>query len=126
GPVALLWNKLARRQVKAVDLFVSKAAFAAAVRAPFCAALNRERSKRRGEKVDPRSGSDFDTCPDPADQVVILGSHGRRAFDRVGILMGPYVAGPYAEGDYEVTLPVTPAIIAAVRPQYRADFAPLR
>ena len=46
--------------------------------------------------------------------------------DRIGILIGPYEAGPYAEGGYEVTLPVTPAILAVVKPEYRASFAASR
>ena len=40
GPTALLWDKTANRQVKALDLFQSKAAFSASIRKPFCAALN--------------------------------------------------------------------------------------
>ena len=45
------------------------------------------------------------------------------AFDRIGFLIGPYAAGPYAEGSYDVTLPVTPAVIAAVKPEFRTAFA---
>ena len=54
---------------------------------------------------------------------MILGSSNRKTFTRIGILVAPYSAGPFAEGTYEVTVPVTPAIIAAVKPQYRASFA---
>ena len=36
----------------------------------------------------------------------------------------PYVAGPYAEGDYEVELGVDEAIRAAVKQRYRDDFIP--
>ncbi|MEO0056797.1 MAG: hypothetical protein RIT17_233, partial [Pseudomonadota bacterium] len=31
--------------------------------------------------------------------------------------------GSYAEGPYEVTLPVTQAVLAAVKPEYKAAFA---
>ena len=51
------------------------------------------------------------------------GTAGKMAFDRIGFLIGPYAAGPYAEGSYDVTLPVTPAVIAAVKPEFRAAFA---
>jgi len=120
---ALLWDKGADRRRAAVDLFASKQALSAAVRAPFCDALDRERAKRRGEAVDRTSGDMFDECIDPADSTVILGSADRRYFTRIGILVDPYEAGPYAEGTYEITLPVTLAVLKAVKPEYRPLFA---
>lgn len=123
APTALLWDKARNRQVEAVDLFVSKAALSAAIRGPFCAALNRQRAEKRGAPIDPKSKDQFDACLDPAKEVVILGSADHARFTRIGILMGPYEAGPYVEGDYEVTLPVTAAVMAAVRPEYRDAFA---
>jgi hypothetical protein len=53
---------------------------------------------------------------------VILGSKSHKGFDRIGFLIAPYNAGPYAEGSYEVTLPVTAAVVAAAKPEYRAAF----
>ena len=121
GPVALLWNKVGGRKMDAVDLFTSKAALTKAIQARFCAELNKQREDKRGEAVNPKDL--FGDCLDPAKEVVILGSTDRAHFTRIGVLMGPYEAGPYAEGDFEVTLPVTDAVIAAVKPEYRADFA---
>ena len=121
GPVALLWNKDAAKKVDAVDLFTSKAALTKAIQTRFCAALNKQREDKRGEAVDPKGL--FGDCLDPAKEVVILGSGDRAHFTRIGVLIGPYEAGSYAEGDYEITLPVTDAVIAAVKPEYRADFA---
>ena len=71
-----------------------------------------------------RSGSDdpFSDCIDPTDSTIILGSSNGKAFDRIGVLVAPYEAGPYAEGEYEVTLPVNDAVMAAVKPDYRATF----
>lgn len=120
---ALLWDKQANQRRNALDLFTSKAALTAAIQAPFCAALNRERAKRRGEPVQPGSGDPFAECIDPAESTIILGSSNKRAFDRIGILVDPYEAGPYVEGDYEVTLPVSAALLRAVRPEYRQSFA---
>ena len=122
-PTALLWDKARSRQVEATDLFVTKAAFSAAVRERFCAELNRQRANKRGAPVDPTSTDPDDVCLNPADTVVILGSADHAHFTRVGFLMGPYAAGPYVEGDYEVTLAVTPALLSAVRPEYRDAFA---
>ena len=98
-------------------------ALSAAIRAPFCAALNQQRAEKRGEPVDPKSKQEFDTCIDPAKQTVILGSTDKAHFNRIGILVDPYAAGPYAEGNYEVTLPVTAAVLKAVKPLYRRAFA---
>ena len=56
-------------------------------------------------------------------QTLILGSRNHKTFDRIGFLIAPYEAGPYAEGSYEVTLPVTPAVLAAVKPEWRGAFA---
>lgn len=120
---ALLWDKAAKRRRAATDLFTSKAAFSAAIRAPFCAALDRQRAEKRGAPVNRASGDMFDECIDPLESTVILGSADGRHFTRIGVLVDPYEAGPYAEGAYEVTLPVTPAVLRAVKPQWRGAFA---
>ncbi|MEY3269487.1 MAG: hypothetical protein RL480_2247 [Pseudomonadota bacterium] len=38
---------------------------------------------------------------------------------QVRVLVGPYVAGPYAEGSYIITLPWPEAVQPFVKPQYR-------
>lgn len=118
---SLLWDRAAGVRREPVDLFTSRAALSAAIGRDFCAALDRQRAEKRGEPVV-RSSEMFSDCIDPAAQTVILGSAGREGFDRIGILIAPYEAGPYAEGSYEVTLPVTPAVLAAVKPEFRAAF----
>lgn len=119
---ALLWDKAAGQRREAADLFQSRAALSQAIRKPFCDALDAQRAKKRGAKIDRTSGDPFDECIDPLESAVILGSSNRRTFDRIGVLVSPYSAGPYAEGDYEVTLPITPMVLAAVKPEYRASF----
>lgn len=120
---ALLWDKAADQSRRATDLFASRGALVAAIRDPFCKALNRERAARRGEPVSANSDDQFDQCIDPTASTLILGSSNKQQFDRIGVLIAPYEAGPYAEGDYEITLPVTKAVLAAVKPQYRSVFA---
>jgi len=119
----LVWDKRSGSRHRGTDFFVSHAALSAAIRAPFCAALNKQRAEKRGAPVDPKSKDEFDACIDPAAQTVILGSTDKQHFTRIGVLVDPYNAGPYAEGNYEVTLPVTAAIIKAIKPMYRSAFA---
>lgn len=118
----ILWDRIAGKRRAPVDLFTSKAALSAAIRAPFCKELDRQRAKKR-EGYEPGGGiPEFEECIDPAEQTVILGSSNGKAFDRIGVLVAPYAAGPYAEGDYEVTVPVTARVLAAVKPEFKGTF----
>ena len=65
----------------------------------------------------------FGKCPKISELTELLGSSNRQRFDRIGLIADPYVAGSYAEGTYETTLPVTAAILRIVKPGYRAVFA---
>ena len=118
---SLLFDKQAGERIAPLALFTSPAALDAVIQRPFCAMLDKERGKRRGEPVV-SDGSMFNDCIKPSEQTVILGSSTGRTFDRIGVLIGPYAAGSYAEGDFDITLPVTAALLRAVRPEYRAAF----
>lgn len=121
---SLLWEKKARRAREPMALFISEAALNAAVQEAYCAELDRQREKKRGKPVN-RSAGGFNECIEPiANSVVILGSRGGKGFDRIGFLIAPYNAGPYAEGSYEVTLPVTDSVLRAVKPAFRNAFSP--
>ena len=122
GYDSLLFDKQTGKRLVPLDLFGSKAAFDAVIQKPFCALLDKERGKRRGEPVVRDRGT-FDDCIKPSEQTVILGSSTGRTFDKVGVLVGPYAAGPYAEGDYEFTLPVTEALRSVAKPEYREAFS---
>lgn len=121
----LLWDKQAGKALEPSGLFTGQHALRDAIRQPFCKALDQERSKRR-QGQDWSGDEMFSECIDPTASTVILGSSNGQAFDRIGVLVGPYEAGPYAEGTYEVTLPVTRAVLAAVKPVYRSAFTPGR
>ena len=122
GYDTILWDKAANIRRSAMDLFTSKAVLKAAVFKAFCAELQRQRAKKRGGEEPGDPEDDFNKCIDPTEQTVILGSKSHKGFDRIGFLIAPYNAGPYAEGSYEVTLPVTAAVVAAAKPEYRAAF----
>lgn len=123
GFEAVLWDKQGSRRFDPDDMFTSEAALSRVIRKDFCRALDRERVKKRGGAASATNEiSDFVSCIDPMDSTLILGSSNGKAFDRIGILVPPYEAGPYAEGSYEVTLPVTAAVLATVRPEFRPAF----
>lgn len=126
GTSPLLWDKAAGRRRAPLALFLSKEAFNTALRDAYCAALDKERFKRREEPVRRDPTDPFSACLNPGDVTVLLGSADKAHFTRIGLIADPYVAGPYVEGSYEITLPVSRALIAAVRPEYRQFFAPGR
>jgi hypothetical protein len=117
---ALLWDRDQNREVALPSLFAAATQFAALTRATYCKKLDLERAKRReGDKL----GGDFDKCPKYSELAVSLADRNRNGrFDQISFVASPYVAGPYVEGAYEITLPVTSAIIAALKPEYRASF----
>ncbi|MCX7285136.1 MAG: DUF3298 and DUF4163 domain-containing protein [Novosphingobium sp.] len=118
---SLLWDRVADMRRAPADLFVSKAALRDAIRDPFCKELDRQRARKR-QGQDAGEIDEFSKCIDPVAETVILGSSNGKAFDRIGVLVAPYSAGPYAEGDYEVTVPVTQKVLAAVKPDFRPSF----
>ena len=120
---SLLWDRRAEAPREPRDLFTSGDALRNAIQGPFCDALDKEREKRRGEPVQRDSGQMFSECVDPLAQTLILGSSNHQTFDRIGLLVAPYEAGPYAEGTYEVTVPVTGKVMAVLKPQYRSAFS---
>jgi hypothetical protein len=122
GFESVVLDRASNRIVKPIDFFVSATALRKATQAAFCDALDKQRAKKRGEPVQRSSEWSYD-CIDPADQTIVLGSSNHQSFDRIGFLIAPYEAGPYAEGSFEVTLPVTAAILAAIKPERRAAFS---
>jgi len=114
----LLWDKAAGRRLDPKAVFVSLPALQAATRGDYCSRLKAEQRRRNQGEV-----SSMNACPPVKDLTVLLGSTNGRAIDRIGLIADPYVAGSYAEGAYEVTLPVTSAVVGAVKPGYRGAFA---
>lgn len=125
GLESLVWDKQAKAGMDGVALFQSAEALDKALGQKLCAALDAERAKRRGEAVPGNAGDDdtgFNSCQHVKDATVLVGSSGGGKFDRIGVWFGPYVAGPYAEGSYELNFPVDAAVIEAVKPEYREAF----
>ncbi len=123
GSGSLLWDRKLARELTVSDLLQPGTSWTGAIRQPFCTLLNREREKRRGEPVQPDDL--FGDCPKYHDVTVLLSdedSNGR--FDHIHVIADQYVAGPYAEGPYEILLPITAAMIERLKPEYRPSFEP--
>ena len=88
-----------------------------------CDTLNAAREKRRGMGIEESSTEMFDQCPGVDEASVLLGSSNGKTFDRIAVYFGPYVAGPYAEGEYELDFDVTASLIDAVKPEYAEAFS---
>lgn len=117
---ALVWDREAKAAFDPKTMFVSAKALQDALGDPWCKALKGERAKRLGPDY---SDDGFFACPPVADLTVLVGSSDKQHFNRIGLIAAPYVAGSYAEGAYELTFPVTPKVLAAVKPEYKAAFA---
>lgn len=117
----LLWDRQANREIETEALFEGGLA---PFGGRFCAALDRARAERRGEPVRSSAGDDFMTgCPALAERVVLpadADADGR--LDSLRVLIPPYVAGPYAEGPYEISLDLTPADVERIAPEHRPAF----
>ena len=119
----IVWDKERSVALEPIALFTSPEALDEALGDALCEALNAERERRRGAPVEEGSSDTFDTCVLPDETNVLLGSTDGALFNRIGIQIAPYLAGPYAEGSYEFTFPVTPELLDVVREEYRAAFA---
>ncbi|WP_305098203.1 DUF4163 domain-containing protein [Croceibacterium aestuarii] len=123
GRSSLVWDKAASEGHEGIDLFASPEVLQAALGRTLCDALDAERLKKRGADYVSSGIDEFDACPGLDEATIIVGSSNGKTFDRVGIYFGPYVAGPYAEGDYELDFPVDAEVLDAVKPAYRSAFS---
>ena len=122
---ALLWDRQLNRRVGVDALFARNDDFAKLTRPAYCKALDAERKKRReGETLDL---PDFNQCPKYSELAIAPTDRNKNGrFDTIDFVASPYVAGPYVEGEYEIEVPVSTRLIAAMKPEYRASFEPHR
>lgn len=125
GLEGYIWDKTNRRGFASEELFQSPSYLGSAMGDAVCQALNKERQERRGEPVDPNDDL-FGACPELSEATILVGSSNKKTFDRITVWFGPYVAGPYAEGAYELDFPMTAAMLDAVKPAYRSAFSAKR
>ena len=121
GAEALLWDRRARAEIKVDRLFAASGDYVKLVHAPSCDTFAGERAKRRGAPVGP--GDTFAACPRLGDLAVVpADGNGNRRFDRFRLIAPNGVAGAYSDGRYDIAVPVTPALRAALKPAYRSSF----
>jgi hypothetical protein len=121
GTVALLWDRRPAKQIDAPGLFTAAANMERLLTQPWCDELNKAREEKRGQPVG--GGGMFDECPKLSEiSIIPTDQDANGKFERLQLIADPYVAGPYVEGSYEIELPVTGDLIAAIRSDYRANF----
>lgn len=120
GTTALLWDRQGAKDIAFSALFRPNSGFITGIRGPYCRALDAERKRRRqGETL----GGDFDQCPAFSELALIpTDSNHNVRFDHLLLIAAPYVAGPYVEGEYEISLPVNANEIARLKPEFRPSF----
>jgi hypothetical protein len=120
--IPLLWDKMQNREMTILQLFARPTEYA--LLAPiYCNGLEHERKEKRGGDGKLRTLPEFDECPKLSElSVELVDENQNHRFDHLRFTADPYVAGPYAEGEYTVDLPVTPRLIGGLKPEYRSSF----
>ncbi|MFA9199638.1 MAG: DUF4163 domain-containing protein [Cypionkella sp.] len=122
GMEALVWDKANARGFPSEQLFQAPSFLGSIMGETLCDALDRER-KKKGAETDRGPDPVFPPCPGLEEATILVGSSNGKTFDRITVWYGPYVAGSYAEGAYELDFPMTGAMLEAVKPAYRAAFS---
>lgn len=121
----LLWDRQADRAVAVTAVL---GPLPARLRTRFCRALDTQRAEQRGEPVHHDPQDEFSLCPQFGAPVFLAptdSDHNGR-FERLNVLMAPYVAGPYTDGAYTVELTLDAGDVAAIPAAWRANFEPAR
>ncbi|MEJ2817166.1 RsiV family protein [Caulobacter sp. CCG-8] len=117
GASTLIWDTTANREIQAKALFRPGADMGVLDRA-ICDAVATAKTHREGAVPL----NDMFSCPKWSQTVLVLAPSTEPG--KVGgliALIDPYVVGPYSEGDYEVTVPVS-AFQALLAPAYAGAF----
>ncbi len=116
----LLWDRASRAEIKPDRLFTNGSSLQTLVRVPGCAMLASERTRRLGNV--PATGEMANPCPTEGVAVVPSDADHNRRFDHIRLLAPNGSAGAYVEGTYDLSVPVTATMLAAIKPLYRAGF----
>lgn len=119
---AILWDLARNRRAEIAALLGRRAL--GGLQPRFCAALDAMRAERRaGEEWPSFPGDSFTACPALARQVMTPADEdGNGRFETLRILLPPYSAGPYAEGEYVVELAFDAGDLAGLPAGFRPAF----
>ena len=118
---SLYWDKQRKRRIQFEDIFISRDSFQHALQSEFCAALDAQRREKRS--ADTVSKEYWECLPLTAVITTIPSSiQPGRPVDHIFFRLDPYMAGPFGEGEYLITLKVTPALLEAIKPTWRSEF----
>lgn len=120
--MAVLWDKALKRRID-ISALLKPGPDRATLDRMLCAALNVEKRKRDPQAVLlTLNGADW-KCPRLSETVVGLApSTTPGKAGGLTVQIGPYVAGPYAEGGYQIDLPQS-ALRPYLNPAYADEFA---
>ena len=118
GYDSVIWDRKTRTAISLPSLFSDRAKARAIIEPLVCKALAAEQKERRGgQKMAP----EFEKCP-PLSQATLVPYGGMTPVAHsLRVIFAPYVAGPYAEGSYEITIPWPEAVKPLVKPEFRED-----
>lgn len=117
---SLIWDKETDEAVAFLDLFKDPEAAKARIMPAYCAALDAERLGIRGEPT-PKDDL-FGDCPEPFDAAIYPDTMKDGRFMRIAIVLPPYMAGPYVEGEYNLSIPAPSALTDLMKPEYAHEF----
>jgi hypothetical protein len=121
----VLWDRAQGKAISFADLLTGGSAAVEPLFArTFCRGLNEQRREKRGpENFSTGPDDPFTKCPAFNELSIIPQGETGKPLTTILIHADPYVAGPYVEGDYDVEIPVTERLLAALKSEYRASFA---
>jgi hypothetical protein len=115
----LLWDRDLGREIKFANLFEVADGYPPALQSTYCHKFEREKVKRTGDPID----REVFTCPKLSELASLLIDKNKNGhFEAIDFAAPPYALGSYAEGEYNIVVPVTAQLIASFKPEYRSSF----
>lgn len=118
--IAAVYDKPAGKLLKPSEIFADPEQAYAALTPAYCKRLDELRLEKRGAKTDPADM--FGGCPKLSEATILPVSTTPKQIDRLRIILDPYVAGPYAEGEYVVELEVDQSMVDLIKREYQGVF----
>jgi hypothetical protein len=116
-----IWDRALGKMIPFKSLFIDPRAALHLITREYCADLKQQVIEQDPSALEETKARDF--CPPISDYraPVVIDSKGDRRIDAIMILVGHFRV--YADGPYQGWAPITPKLLALIKPQYRSDFA---